>query len=101
MSLQHCPCRIPGSCCIPSPCSRENKQPCGLLEPTCRCLKCRALHHSNASASLQEANALSPCDPSLGQSVMEHEGNGAWKKGEGKKQFSTQFSYFLKEESDL
>lgn len=32
---------------------------------------------------------------------MEHEGNGAQKKGEGKKQFSTQFSYFLKEESDL
>lgn len=42
-----------------------------------------------------------PCDPSLGQSVKEHEGNRAGKKGQGKKQFSTQFSNFLKEESDL
>lgn len=51
--------------------------------------------------SLQDAKALSPCDPSLGQSVTEHAGDGAGEKGEGKKQFSIQFSNFLKEESDL
>lgn len=42
-----------------------------------------------------------PSDPSLGQSVKEHKGNRAGKEGQGKKQFSTESSNFLKEESDL
>lgn len=74
----------------------KNEQPCVLLEAICRSLKCRALRGSNASTSLQEANSSSPRDPSV-----ERKGNGAGKRGEGKKQFSTEFSNFLKEESDL
>jgi len=42
-----------------------------------------------------------PCDPGLGWSVKEHKGNRAGKKGQGEKQFSTQSSNFLEEESDL
>lgn len=101
MSLQHCPCRIPGSCCIPSPCFQGKGAATWFAGTHWRVFEVQR------AASLQRfhipagAKALSPCDPSLGQSIMEHEGNGAGKQGEGKKQFSTQFSNFLKEESDL